>query len=386
MSVDNGQAVAPREPASVVNVGLTTRALVSIGVALALVIGVVAVFREAEQAITRIAIGVVLALALDPLVRSFQRRGFRRRSAATLVALGVTVVAGLIVILVGPPAVEQAQQFSDELPQTIEEFYALPLGIGDWLESNDAVGKVETFVDEAPSRVDDDTVSDTANSLLGSALGVAIVLAVAFAVMLDGETLIARARALIPPARRERADSFGRLMYNTFGNYFGGSVTVAAMSGMWTLTIALIFDVPLAPVAAIWSMVTNVIPQIGGFLGGSFVTVLALSVSVPTAIAVCVLFVAYMNFENNVIQPAIIGNAVDLSPPVSMLAVLIGGAAGGIPGALVATPIVGSAKRIYFVVRGRPEAEPEPKPSLKDRISGLFRRSSAKTAAEPAAS
>jgi predicted PurR-regulated permease PerM len=198
--------------------------------------------------------------------------------------------------------------------------------------------------------------------------------------------LIARARALIPPARRERADSFGRLMYNTFGNYFGGSVTVAAMSGMWTLTIALIFDVPLAPVAAIWSMVTNVIPQIGGFLGGSFVTVLALSVSVPTAIAVCVLFVAYMNFENNVIQPANIGNAVDLSPPVSMLAVLIGGAAGGIPGALVATPIVGSAKRIYFVVRGRPEAEPEPKPSLKDRISGLFRRSSAKTAAEPAAS
>ena len=353
---------------------LSWRALVSIFAALTLVIVVVGAFREAEQAVTRIAIGIVLALALDPLVRSLQRRGFRRRSAATLVAIGVTVLAGLIVVLVGPPAVEQAQQFSDELPQTVQEFYALPLGIGDWLESVDAVGKLETFVDEAPSRVDDDTVSDTANSLLGSALGVAIVLAVTFAVMLDGETLIARIRALIPPERRQRADEFGRLMYNTFGNYFGGSVTVAAMSGMWTLTIALIFDVPLAPVAAIWSMVTNVIPQIGGFLGGSFVTVLALSVSVPTAIAVCLLFVLYMNFENNVIQPAIIGNAVDLSPPVSMLAVLIGGAAGGIPGALVATPLVGSAKRVYFVVRGREEAEPEPKPTLKERVVGLLDR------------
>lgn len=362
-----------------VRLSLTPTALLFISVALTLSIAVVTVFEAAEQAVTRIVIGTVLALALDPLVRSLQGRGLRRRAAASIVALGVVLIALLIVVLVGPPAVEQAQQFSDELPQTIQQFYDLPLGIGDLLETNDVAGKVETAVAEAPSQIDDDTVSDTANSLLGNALGVAIVLAVTFAVMLDGETLIARLRALIPPARRDRADRFGRLLYNTFGNYFGGSVTVAAMSGMWTLTIALIFDVPLAPVAAIWSMVTNVIPQIGGFLGGSFVTVLALSVSVPTAIAVCVLFVVYMNFENNIIQPAIIGNAVDLSPPISMLAVLIGGAAGGIPGALVATPFVGSAKRIYFEIRGRTEAEPEPSPSLKERFDRLVHRNSAET-------
>lgn len=357
-------------------IGLTTNALVYITVALTLVIALVAMFDEAEEAVTRIVIGTVLALALDPLVRSLQRRGLRRRAAAAIVGLAVVVIALLVVLLVGPPAVEQAQQFSDELPQTIQEFYELPLGIGTWLEDNDAAGKLETFVAELPSQVDDETVADSADSLVGSALGVATVLAVTFAVMLDGETLIARIRSLIRPAHRARADRFGRVMYNTFGNYFGGSITVAAMSGMWTLTIALVFDVPLAPVAAIWSMVTNVIPQIGGFLGGSFVTILALSVSVPTAIAVCVLFVAYMNFENNVIQPAIIGNAVDLSPPVSMLAVLIGGAAAGIPGALVATPLVGSAKRIYFEIRGRTddETEPEPSPSLKDRISHLLHR------------
>jgi predicted PurR-regulated permease PerM len=45
-----------------------------------------------------------------------------------------------------------------------------------------------------------------------------------------------------------------------------------------------------------------------------------------------------MNFENNVIQPAVIGNAVDLSPPVSMLAVLIGGAAAGVPGGFDCNP------------------------------------------------
>ena len=208
---------------------------------------------------------------------------------------------------------------------------------------------------------------------MGNWLGLVIILSVTFAVMFDGETLIARIRGLIPAARRDRADKFGRLMYETFGSYFGGSVTVAAMSGLWTLSIGLIFDVPLAPIAAIWTMVTNVIPQIGGFLGGAFLTLLALSVSVPTAIAVCLLFVLYMNFENNVIQPAVIGNAVDLSPPVSMLAVLIGGAA-GVPGALIATPLLGSAKRIYFEIRGRTDDNPEPSMSLMDRLRRVFHR------------
>lgn len=354
-------------------IGITPTALVYVTLALTVAIGVAAIFRPAEEAITRIVIGIVLALALDPLVRALQRRGLGRRAAATVVGLAVVALAIILIVLVGPPAIEQAQQFEEELPQTIQEFYELPV-IGDWLEENDAAGRIEEFVADAPSQIDDETVSDVTNSLVGNVLALLVVLAVTFAVMLDGESLVARIRSLIPEPRRKRADRFGRVMYSTFGNYFGGSVTVAAMSGIWTLSVALIFDVPLAPIAAIWTMVTNVIPQIGGFLGGAFLTVLALSVSVPTAIAVCLLFVLYMNFENNVIQPAIIGNAVDLSPPVSMLAVLIGGAAGGIPGALIATPLVGSAKRIYFEVRGRDETAPEPSKSLGDRLRRLLRR------------
>jgi predicted PurR-regulated permease PerM len=210
------------------------------------------------------------------------------------------------------------------------------------------------------------------NGFVGGALSVVFVLAIAFAVMLDGERLVARVRWLIPERYHETADRLGRTLYQTFGNYFGGSLTVAVMSGAYVLMIALIFGVPLAPVAGIWAMVTNPIPQIGGFLGGSFVTVLALSVSVPTAIAVGVLFVVYMNFENNVIQPAVIGEAVDLSPPTTMLAALIGGAAAGVPGALVATPLIGTIKRLYLEYRGHTGDESESGPSLGDRVrSGL---------------
>ena len=60
-----------------------------------------------------------------------------------------------------------------------------------------------------------------------------------------------------------------------------------------------------------------------------------------------------MNLENHLIQPAIVGRSVDLTPPTTMVAAFVGAAVIGVPGALVATPFVGAAKAIYLEVRGR---------------------------------
>ena len=201
-----------------------------------------------------------------------------------------------------------------------------------------------------------------------------IVFAVAFAVMFDGESLVRRIRSLIQPKQRPRADRLSQVLYATFGSYFGGSVTVAVLMGIFVLILGLVFGVPLAPVAAIWAMITNFIPQIGGFLGGAFITVLALSVGVPTAIAVGLLFVIYMNFENHVLQNAIVGEAVDLSPPTTMLAALVGGAVAGVPGALVATPVVGATKRLYFEIRRGEVPQTDDSPSIADRVRHMLGR------------
>jgi predicted PurR-regulated permease PerM len=360
-------------PARTVGFTLTFRALVFTTLAIVVAIAFLAVVTNSERVLVWIGVGLLLGLALDPLVRSIQRRGRSRRVAAVIIGGSLVLLTLLVIVLVGPATVEQAGDFQEQLPETIQGFYDLPV-VGDWLEKRDAAQKAQDFVDELPATIDDDTVEGAANSLVGGALSLVFVVAIAFAVMLDGERLVARVRWLIPERHHQTADRLGRTLYQTFGNYFGGSLTVAVMSGAYVLTIALIFGVPLAPVAGIWAMVTNPIPQIGGFLGGSFVTVLALSVSVPTAIAVGVLFVVYMNFENNVIQPAVIGEAVDLSPPTTMLAALIGGAAAGVPGALVATPLIGTIKRLYLEFRGHTPDEADTAPSLGDRIrAGLVK-------------
>ncbi len=111
---------------------------------------------------------------------------------------------------------------------------------------------------------------------------------------------------------------------------------------------------PLAPLAAIWAAITNLIPQIGGLLGGSFFVLLAFSQGPLTGVIALAVFLGYQQLENHVIQPTIIGRAVHLTPPTTMLAALIGGAAAGVPGALVATPLLGAVKSVWLdVVEGR---------------------------------
>ena len=348
-----GPADVVEEPAQTVEVRLTAWSLAFVTMALLVAGAVFWLFGSATATITKIAIGIVLAVALDPLISALRRHGWSRPSAATAVGVGMLGLFGVVLSLLGPPAIDQAGHFQQELPQTVEEFYTLPL-VGSWLEENDAADTVQKWVQGLPSSIDDQTVSDTVTSLVGRVTSAVLVLAVAFAVMLDGEWIVGHARRLLPPSRRVAADRLGRIVYDTFGRYFAGSLTIAVLAGMNTLIIALVFDIPLAPVAAIWTMITNLIPQVGGFLGGAFLAILALSVSPWVAIGAVVWFVLYMNFENNVIQPAVIGRAVNLSPPTTMMAAFIGAAVAGVPGALVATPTVGVVKRLYFVfVKGQ---------------------------------
>jgi predicted PurR-regulated permease PerM len=82
-----------------------------------------------------------------------------------------------------------------------------------------------------------------------------------------------------------------------------------------------------------------------------------------------------MNLENHVISPAIVGQAVDVTPPTTMLAAFIGGAAGGVPGALIATPLVGAVKQLYMQLRWGKQPFAKDRPGVVTRLRALLRRS-----------
>ncbi len=340
------EARRPDTDRTAVGIDLVSVARVVIVALVAL--AVYAVLRQAPSMVTRVMVGVVLALALDPIVVRVQRRfSWQRGTAVALVGslLGFAFLGVLLVL--GPAAIDQVGSLREDLPSTIEDAYSWPL-LGERLERNDAADRVDQAIDDLPAQLDDATLTRYAEDLLGGLLTTVVVLVTAVAVMLDGARIVERARGVVPPEQAETVDGIGRVVYRTFGNYFAGSLFVAILNGLVVLTVALALGVPLAPLAALWSTLTNLIPQIGGFLGGSFFVLLALTEGPLVALIAAAVFLVYQNIENNVIQPAVVGKAVDLTPPATMLAALIGGAVAGVPGALIATPIVGAVKILYL--------------------------------------
>ncbi len=327
---------------------------VAIGVGILVALVVLGIFRAAPHELTVIGVGVLLGLALDPVLRAVQHRFSCSRAVGTMiVGAGFAIVLGGIVIFLAPQAAQQASEFADELPATIEEFYSWPI-IGQRLEDADAIGKVEQFVDDLPSQIDADSITDIGGRVLGGLSAALMVLIIANAVLLDGEALVARFRRAIPNEHQERADEIGRIVYRSVARYFAGSVSVALLNGAVILTAGLVLGIPLAPLAGVWAAVTNLIPQIGGFLGGSFFVLLSVTQGAVPGLIAAVIFVVYQQIENNVIAPTVIGKAIDLTPPTTMLAALIGGAAAGVPGALVATPLIGAVKSVWLDTHGEP--------------------------------
>ena len=319
-------------------------------VALAALTGLV---RGAARTMTWILVGALVALALDPLVSKLKRRlGGHRAVAVAVVLFGFLAAVVALVALFGPPAIEQARDLGSDLPGVVEDLGRLPI-VGEQLREAGVPEQVEQFLDALPERLAGDTtpIERVGQSLLGGLLAAVTTILVAITLLLDGEHLLSRARRLVPVGRRGQADRIGRLAYRVIGQYFAGSVLVAGIAGIATTIAGLVLGVPLAPLAGAWVSMTNLVPQIGGAAGGIPFVLLGLSQGAGTGVACLVYFLTYQQFENNVLAPLVVGRSVDLSPPATMTAALIGVSAGGVVGALIAVPLLGAAKAVYLELR-----------------------------------
>ena len=91
----------------------------------------------------------------------------------------------------------------------------------------------------------------------------------------------------------------------------------------------------------------DLIPLVGATVGGILVGIVVAFVDFPTGLIVwAVVFIVYQQIENNLIQPLIYGQTVQLHPLVVIVAILIGGSLLGILGALVAIPAAATVQSI----------------------------------------
>ncbi|MFZ4517474.1 MAG: AI-2E family transporter [Microthrixaceae bacterium] len=358
----------PRPPA-VMTVDLDWRTVAWTLALLAALAAVVAGLRTASDTLTVLLVAVFVALALDPVVTALQRRGISRGWATVLTLTGLTLLVVGFGLLAGPQLAEQSRRLGVDLPRTARSMEDLPF-VGPSLARADVASKVSEFLSSLPQKLATEgaDLSSLARGV-GVGLGVVVIhLLVTAGVLFEGPGLVRLVRSALPASRRTGADALGRIVYRVLARYFAGSLLIAAINGVWVAGWALVAGVPLSPVLGVWAALTSLIPQIGGLLGFVLVLAVSLAAGLVPALVMTAAFAVLLVATNHLLQPTIVGRAVRLSAPATMVAAIAGLAVAGIVGALVAVPGAGVVKAVVLHAQGRdPDDSADESPGLLQR-------------------
>jgi predicted PurR-regulated permease PerM len=300
----------------------------------------------ARSVLILIGLALFIAAGLDPAVTWLERHRFPRWAAVVTVLLVLLAVLGGFVAAAIPPLVAQASALADHLPQ-----YSHSLQ-----NHNSELGKlnVKYHLQQRASKL----LSSKGSTLVGGVLGAGkLVLSAATSVILITVMVVyflfsmpnirLFAYRLAPHSRRTRVILIGDEIFTKVGGFVLGNVLTSVIAGIGTYIWLLIFGVPYPILLALMVAIFDLIPVIGAYVGGAVVSLVALTVSLPVAVATLGFYVAYKLAEDYFIVPRVMGKTVQVPAVVSLVAVLIGGTLLGIIGALVAIPAA-AAIRLFL--------------------------------------
>jgi predicted PurR-regulated permease PerM len=298
---------------------------------------------NARSVIVLIVVALVLAIGLSPVTEWLVARGMRRGFAILVVfvaVIGAFVGFGFAVV---PPVIEQTDAFVKQLPELLSDLRKNPT-IRQFDDDYGVIERAQTYVES----------DDLGTRLFGGIVGVGrIVLNAvfsAFSLLIMTLYFLAalpsmkrQAYRLVPATRRERVSLLSDEVINRIGGFISGALTVAFIAGVTSYAFLMILGVPYALALAVFVAIFDLVPLVGATIAAIVVSLLGFTQSVTVGLVCVAFYVAYQQFENYVVYPRVMRRAVDVPAPVTVVAVLLGGALLGVVGALLAIPIAAAA-------------------------------------------
>ena len=125
---------------------------------------------------------------------------------------------------------------------------------------------------------------------------------------------------LAPQSRRARVILIGDEIFVKVGGYMLGNFLTSLIAGLGTWAWLEIFGVPYPVLLGLLVALLDLIPMIGSTIGGAIVTLVALTVSLPVAVATLAFYIGYRLAEDYLIVPRIMGRTVQVPAVVTVVA------------------------------------------------------------------
>jgi predicted PurR-regulated permease PerM len=267
-----------------------------------------------------------------------------KRSLHSLLALliGIIAVAGLGWFVEWQISTH-SKELADQLTRVVNN-------TKHWLETGPLHVK-STDLDKVSTKISD-AIQQHGSQLLSGAVSTVkavseilasflLVLLTTFYLLRDGDIVWGWFVRLFPKEARPRLDFAGRAGWVTFGGYMRGQLLIALFHGTTTTILLFILRVPLAAALGVLIFIGSFIPLLGLTITGALAVAIALLEHGATAaIIVGIAIIVLVQVESHVLQPFIMSRSVKVHPLAIVLAVIGGTTLKGIPGALIAVPLV----------------------------------------------
>jgi predicted PurR-regulated permease PerM len=316
----------------------------------------------------------LVALLLDPLVRALEKVRIPRGFSIAIVYLSFASALAVAAIAIGVIVVDQSQSAANRIDSYLTNEHGQTSQTGfeqdvdrlqHWLdthhlESVDIRQQGQDFAENIKGQDVEKYTSEVIDFLRGAALSIfqlvfslVLILVVSIYMLLDMSRLKQVVDRRFPPTP-------GKLglvvsMEKAVAGYVRGQVLLSliigasAGVGLWLLgTIGLVEGADTyAVLFGAWVAVTELIPYLGPWLGAIPAVTYALVVDPITALWVTLLFLGIHQIEGHIVVPNVMGSALRLHPLLVIFGLLAGGEIYGLPGALIALPLLASARAIW---------------------------------------
>ena len=321
------------------------------------------IFLQVGSVLVIVILGIILAAAIEPFVYRLRRHGLGRGQAILTVYAALMVGVGIGVYLILPSVFRQGGALIDNIP-------AILINLRDQTEASDnnfiretgtaIVRRLQIFYrdfNESPP-IEGATAVQLVSSTFGLLFTIITTLIVGFYWMTEKAIIKRLLIGLLAPRYRDRVHGIWDNVEAKLGGWTRGQAVLCLVIGLASAVAysPLFLDLPFWLALALWAGLTELIPFIGPWLGGSVAATVALTQSFETAILVVVFVIVLQQVEGAWLVPKIMKNAVGLTPLTVVIAVQVGGALGGPVGAILAIPIAGVVQVvIQDLLAGRKE-------------------------------
>ncbi|WP_127502169.1 AI-2E family transporter [Actinoplanes solisilvae] len=308
-------------------------------------------------------IAILLAALFQPVSAWLGRHGMSRSLAAALVEIGalIIVLGGLSLIV--NTFVSQIDTLSSQVGDGVRE-------VQDWLVSgplhlsqqqiDDAVSSVQRTVTENRGALTSGAVT-TATTVGEVGAGFFLTLFTLFFFLRDGDAIWRFLCRLLPAPARVPTARAGHYSWHTLVAYVHATVLVAFVDAIGIGIGLFVLKVPLALPLAALVFLGAFIPVVGATLSGAVAVLVALVAVGPVrALILLGVVIAVQQLEGHVLQPLIMGRAVNLHPLAIVLSIASGIILAGIVGGLIAVPTLAVLNTAVRYLAHHPSGEPTP--------------------------